>query len=154
MRTILIVALSILGVTTSAFAKGQAATKSKASDAVIIEAKDIKWSPVEGFAGVQSSTIEGDAAKGAHHSFMKFDAGFAAPLHTHTADHYVTVVAGTVILNVDGIEHRLPVGSYFAFKNKKAHTTTCMAGAECILFTDVRGKWDVTPVKESTISSK
>ena len=70
---------------------------------------------------------------------------FAAPLHHHTADHYVTVVSGTLILIVDGKENKLPAGSYFSFTGKAKHETKCDAGAECVLFVDARGKWDVVP---------
>jgi quercetin dioxygenase-like cupin family protein len=121
-----------------------AATK----DAVIVEAKDVAWKDMPGFAGVHAADVEGSSGKGPHHQFIKFDAGFQAPLHHHTANHFVVVVAGTVVLNVDGQEHRLPAGSYFSFKNQGKHTTACAAGAECILFADVRGKWDVIPEKK------
>ncbi|MDZ4662024.1 MAG: cupin domain-containing protein [Pseudomonadota bacterium] len=124
-----------------------AATKNP-TNAVFINAKDIKWSEVPGFAGVQTSTIEGNSEKGAHHAYMKFAPGFSAPLHHHSSDHFVTVVAGTLILTIDGQEQRLTAGSYFSFKNKQPHATTCAAGAECILFTDVRGKWDVVLEKK------
>lgn len=160
MKKMMIIALSLFAAT--AFGKGITEKvssvlpfkKDKAANFTLIEAKDIKWTAMEGFQGVYISTIEGDAKKGAHHSFIKFDAGFAAPLHTHTANHYSTVIAGTIIMTVDGVEHRLPAGSYFSFLNKRAHATSCAPGADCLLFTDVRGKWDVIPEKESTISSK
>lgn len=161
MKKIIVITLSILA--TTAYGKGVAEMKDKAkealnmksktADAVLINNKDMKWMAAEGFQGVNTATVQGDAAKGAHHSFMKFDSGFSAPLHNHTSDHYVAVIAGTLILNVDGVEHRLPAGSYFSFKNKKNHITSCAPGAECLLFADVRGKWDVVPQKESTISS-
>lgn len=152
MKNIMIIALSLLAAT--AYGKGKAGMKfSKAPEAVLIEAKDMKWTDVEGFKGVHTSVIEGDSTKGPHHAYMKFDSGFAAPLHHHTSDHYATVITGTVILNVDGVEHRLPPGSFFSFKNKKMHSTTCAQGSECLLFTDVRGKWDVVPEKQSTIGS-
>lgn len=91
------------------------------------------------------AVVEGDPAKGAHHSLMRFTGGFAAPLHHHTADHYVTVVAGTLVLAVDGQEKELPAGSYFAFTGMKPHVTKCKAGADCTLAIDARGKWDVVP---------
>jgi len=139
MNTALTLLFSVLSLAAFGATKG---------NATITEAKDIKWEPAPGMQGVYTATIEGNATKGAHHSFMKFDAGFAAPMHHHTSDHFVTVVAGTLILNVDGVEHRLPPGSYFSFKKKQPHTTACAAGTDCILFTDVRGKWDVVPEKK------
>jgi quercetin dioxygenase-like cupin family protein len=75
--------------------------------------------------------------------------GFAAPLHHHTADHFVTVIAATLVLNVDGQDHRLPAGSFFSFTGKKSHTTKCEPGAECVLANDARGKWDVVPDREA-----
>jgi hypothetical protein len=57
----------------------------------------------------------------------------------------MAVVAGTLVLTVDGKENKLPPGSYFSFKGKGKHMTKCEAGADCILSMDVRGKWDVVP---------
>lgn len=37
----------------------------------------------------------------------------------------------------------LPAGSFFAFSGKAKHTTRCVAGTDCVLSMDVRGKWDV-----------
>jgi quercetin dioxygenase-like cupin family protein len=122
---------------------------SKAGDAVFVDTKNIKWTEVPGFKGISTFTADGDAAKGPHHTFMKFSAGFSAPVHHHTADHFVSVISGTLVLTVDGQEHRLPAGSYFAFKNKHAHATACAADSDCVIFLDVRGKWDVVmPVKK------
>ena len=111
--------------------------------AVIIEAANLKFTDVPGFTGVHMAVAEGDPAKGAHHVFMKFDAGFTAPLHHHTADHFGTVISGTVTFVVDGKEHKLPPGSYFAFQNKGTHITKCELGSDCLIFLDTRGKWDV-----------
>ncbi|WP_409479895.1 cupin domain-containing protein [Pseudobdellovibrio sp. HCB154] len=155
MKKIMIIALSFLAAT--AYGKGKADMSMKMNkmpEAVFIESKDMKWTAAEGLPGLQTSVIQGDATKGPHHAYMKFTAGFTAPLHHHTADHYATVLAGTFILTADGVEHRLPPGSYFSFKNKKMHSTACAAGAECLIFSDVRGKWDVVPEKQNTIGSK
>ncbi len=115
----------------------------KGRNAVLVPASDIKWNDVSGFPGVQLAALQGDPAKGPHHSMLKFAGGFAAPLHHHSSDHYGTVVAGTLVLTVDGKENKLPAGSYFSFKGKKQHMTKCEAGADCVLSVDVRGKWDV-----------
>jgi quercetin dioxygenase-like cupin family protein len=116
-----------------------------AGASVVTAAADLKWNDVAGFPGLKMAVVSGDPAKGAAHFFMKFSPGFAAPLHHHGADHYVTVTAGTLVLNIDGKDVKLPAGSYFSFSGKKPHMTKCEAGAECILFNDARGKWDVVP---------
>jgi quercetin dioxygenase-like cupin family protein len=121
--------------------------KGKPATATFVEAKDMKWTEVPGFPGVQTAVVEGDPAKGPHHSFMKFNAGFNAPMHHHTSNHFVTVISGTLVLTTEGMEHNLPAGSYFSFNNKTPHKTACAAGADCVLFLDVRGKWDIVPEK-------
>ena len=113
--------------------------------AVLTPAADLKWAEVPGMAGVQMAVAQGDPSKGPSHFFIKFVPGFSAPLHHHTANHYVTVLAGTVVLKVDGADTKLPAGSYFSFTGMKPHTTSCDAGAECLLSIDARGKWDVVP---------
>ena len=119
----------------------------KGGSVLLAPAKDIKWSPVPDFPGVSLAVLEGDPGKGPHHSMMKFTDGFAAPLHHHSSDHYVTVVSGTLILNIDGKDTELPAGSYFSFKGMKPHTTRCAPGSDCVISVDVRGKWDVVPEK-------
>jgi quercetin dioxygenase-like cupin family protein len=132
----------------SAFAFAAVAhAKGTGTNATVIEAKDIQWKEMPGFPGVQLGVVEGDATKGNHHAFTKFAPGFSAPVHNHSPDHFVSVVSGTLILTVDGKEHRLPPGSYFSFKNKGMHATACAAGSECVIFADVRGKWDIVPAK-------
>ena len=120
-----------------------------ADNAVLAPAGDLKWQDVPDAKGVQIATIpgQGDPAKGASHFFLKFAPGFSAPLHHHTSNHYVTVVNGTLVLTVDGKDHKLPAGSYAAFTGKKPHATKCEAGADCVLAMDVRGKWDVVAPK-------
>jgi quercetin dioxygenase-like cupin family protein len=116
-----------------------------AGTAMLTPATDLKWADVPGFKGVKMAAAEGDPTKGAAHFFIKFAPGFAAPLHHHSADHYVTVIAGTLVLGVDGKDVKLPAGSFFSFKGGKPHKTACAAGAECVLFLDARDKWDVVP---------
>ena len=128
----------------TAFAPHDADMK-KSSNAMLVPASEIKWSDVPNFPGVKMAALDGDPAKGAHRSMLRFAGGFAAPLHHHSSDHSGTVVAGTLVLTVDGKENKLPPGSYFSFKGKEKHMTKCEAGADCILSMDVRGKWDVIP---------
>ena len=120
-----------------------AADGKKGGNAVLIPASDVKWNDVPDFPGLKMAVLDGSPAKGSHHSMIKFVGGFAAPLHHHSSNHYGTVVAGTLVLTVDGQEKKLPAGSYFSFKGKMKHMTRCEAGAECVLSMDVRGKWDV-----------
>jgi len=121
------------------------AKDAKGGAAALVPAGELKWSDVQGFPGLKMAVVDGDPGKGASHFMMKFPGGFASPLHHHTPDHYVSVISGTMVLNVDGKDQKLPAGSYFSFKGKKPHITKCEAGADCVLSIDARGKWDVIP---------
>jgi len=129
------------------------ADQAKGAAAVLVPASDLKWTDVAGAPGIQMAKLDGDPAKGPSHFLLKFAGGFAAPLHHHTADHSVTVIAGTLVLDVDGKAQKLPAGSFFTFSQMKAHATRCEAGTDCVLSMDVRGAWDVVP-EEGTASPK
>ena len=133
----------------SATASPAAAPAHAASKAVLIPSAELKWTDLANFPGVKTAVIQGDPDKGAAHFFMKLPAGFSAPMHFHNADHWVAVVSGTLVLQTEGgAETQLPAGSGFGFTGKKQHTTKCAEGADCVLFIDSRGKWDVIPVEK------
>ena len=117
----------------------------KDATAVLLPAGDIKWNDVPDSPNLKMAILEGNPAKGAGHFLIKFKDGFAAPLHHHSSDHFVTVLSGTLSLTVDGKETKLPAGSFFLFRGKKEHITRCEPGADCVISVDVRGKWDVVP---------
>jgi quercetin dioxygenase-like cupin family protein len=137
-KTMVMSAVTLVGILAVAHAD-------KGATATLTAASDLKWSAVPNMAGVKIAVGDGDPSKGASHFFLKFDKGFTAGEHHHTSDHSGTVVAGTLILTVDGKENRLPPGSYFAFSGKKVHATKCDPAADCILSMDARGTWDVVP---------
>jgi quercetin dioxygenase-like cupin family protein len=116
-----------------------------AGGALFVPAAEARWSDVAGSPGVQVAPLQGDPGRGPSHFLLKFAGGFAAPLHHHSANHFVNVIAGTLVLEVDGKEHRFGPGSYFSFSGRKRHATRCEAGPDCVLAMDVRGKWDVVP---------
>jgi quercetin dioxygenase-like cupin family protein len=138
------------GLSTIASQAGAAAKSKKGGTAMLMPAGDIKWTDMPQSPGVKMAILQGDPEKGAHHSLIKLPAGFTAPFHHHTSDHYATVLSGTMVFTVDGKEQRLPSGSYFSFTGKKTHITKCEAGADCVISNDVRGKWDVVPEAGTT----
>ena len=106
----------------------------------------LKWAEA-GIPGVQTAVVEGDMAKGPSHFYLRYAAGFVAPRHHHSPDHYASTVSGTLVLVVDGREERLPPGSYFAFTEKAVHAVRCEGSDACVMFIDARGPWDVVPEK-------
>ena len=125
--------------------KKPAAKAAAGGKAVFMPAGDMKWVDAPNSPpGIKIAVVSGDPAKGPFKAFMKLPAGLSAPLHHHDADHYVTVVSGNLSLALaGGEEKKLPQGSYFAFTGKKKHTTKCDAGADCVLFIDAKGPWNV-----------
>ncbi len=135
-------------------AAGAADKAAKVTGAEFMPTADIKWNEVPGMSGVQLAPLDGDPSTGPSHFFLKFVGGFSAPIHHHTANHSVTVLSGTLVLTVDGKEHKLPAGSFVSFSNKTKHLTRCEAGPDCVLAMDVRGKWDIVPDGDKPAAKK
>ena len=115
--------------------------------AVVAADTDVKWADA-GIPGVRTAVVSGDLAKGPSRFYLRYPAGFVTPVHHHSADHYVTTVSGTLLLTVDGKEHRLGPGSYFALTGKKPHLAKCEGDTDCVMFVEAKSPWDVVPEKE------
>ena len=106
----------------------------------------LTWKGV-GVPGVATAVVNGDMAKGPSHFFLRYNKGLVTPLHYHSADHYGTTVTGTLVLVVDGKEHRLAPGSFFSLINKAKHIARCEGADDCVMLIDARGAWDVVAGK-------
>jgi quercetin dioxygenase-like cupin family protein len=124
-----------------------AALAQGSASAVVQSVADLKWVDA-GVPGVATAVVRGNSAKGASHFYLRYAAGFVAPLHHHSPNHYVTTVSGNLVLTVDGKEHKLGPGSYFALTNKAKHAARCEGPAACVMFIDARGRWDVVVAKK------
>lgn len=122
----------------------QAPAKPGAKRAVLRASSELKWMDVPDAKGVQQAVVWGNAQKGAHGSFAKFAAGTEIPLHTHTAAGRSVVISGTMR---EGLESQKPKelgpGSYFFIPGDVEHTTGCKEGAECLIYTDWSGAFDM-----------
>jgi quercetin dioxygenase-like cupin family protein len=115
--------------------------------AVLKAASELTWADAPGVKGVQQAVAWGDAAKGSHGSFAKFASGVETPLHTHTATGRTVVVAGTILITLENQKPKeLGPGSYFALPGGLKHTTSCKAGADCVIYTQWLGAFDLKPV--------
>jgi anti-sigma factor ChrR (cupin superfamily) len=139
-------------------AKGKASAKSAASRLVVKPAADLQWMDLDpkGAPGVKIADLWGNHTKGKFGAFIKFPAGFAAPLHTHTYDYKVAVVSGTFIQAPEGKpEFRLGPGSYLLQPGGNyRHTTTCDPAAECLIFVEGSGKFDLKLVQPPAAAAK
>lgn len=132
-------------------AKMKAAPKTAASRLVTADAAGLKWTDLDpkGAPGVKIVDVWGDHTKGAFGAFLKFPAGFAAPLHTHTNDFKLVVISGTFVQAPEGKpEFRLGPGSYeMQPGGNYKHTTACDKASDCEFFVQSTGKFDLKPAE-------
>jgi quercetin dioxygenase-like cupin family protein len=118
----------------------------KAPAFVTMTPDDLKWVVNPADADVSMAVVWGDPAKGPHAAFHKFKAGWAAPLHTHSADMQIAVISGTVIAGAEGgPERKLPPGSAEYQPHTVRHVTKCDAGSECVIFVVANKAFDLKP---------
>lgn len=115
-------------------------------EAVVVPKDGLAWKEA-GVPGVSLAVVSGDPAKGPSHFFLKYKAGLSTPVHHHTADHYVTTISGTLVLNAGGKEHKLAPGSFFALTGKAPHAARVEGAEDCVMFIDARAAWDVVAEK-------
>ena len=143
---------------TSGQSKAATVSTGARSQPVFIPAADIKWIDLDptGAPGVKIADLWGDHAKGAFGALLKLPAGFAVPLHTHTNAMKVVFVSGTYIQAPEGKpEVRLGPGSYMMQPGGNyRHTTACDKAAECLLFVESTGRFDLKPAGEGKPPAK
>jgi len=157
-RIVLAVSLALISATSAAQPK--TGTKAPPADAkptpsdasktgaILLTESDLKWIADPKRPGTYMAYAEGEPATGPAHFYLKYDKGFAGGLHYHTSDHGGWILSGTVIIEVDGKETKLPAGSFYFIKGKKPHIAKCDLTADCVMTIDVRGKWDAVSVKK------
>jgi mannose-6-phosphate isomerase-like protein (cupin superfamily) len=113
---------------------------------MVVAQADLKWKAM-GNAGVAAAPVSGDMEKGPSRFFLKYPVGLVTPLHTHTANHHVTVVSGSITLTVGGKDYRLGPGSYFMLADRAPHVAKVEGNQEAVFFIQADGPWDVVMAK-------
>jgi hypothetical protein len=131
--------LLCLSLSLAAYAAGDAAKP------VTLAPDQLKWEvPAGSPPGVTTAMVWGDMTKGAHGAFHKAQAGFSTPLHTHSSNNKIVVLAGTMAMaGEDGKEMKFPAGSFYTQPNTFKHTTKCLPGAECLVYLEADAAWDL-----------
>ena len=149
-RTMLAIVAALMLVPALSYAEDAPKPKAKAKagkEPVTMAAEDQKWTEIPESHGVMVTNLWGDMNKGAYGGMAKFPAGHASPLHTHTADAKVIVVAGTFLYTPEGgTEKKFGPGSYVMVPGRSKHTSGCADGAPCVLFQEQSAKFDMKPV--------
>jgi quercetin dioxygenase-like cupin family protein len=97
--------------------------------------------------GVMAAAVSGNMEKGASRFYLKYPVGLVTPKHHHSTNHYATVVSGTITLTVEGKEHKLGPGSYFALTDKAPHIAKVEGSEEAVFFIQADGPWNVVMEK-------
>jgi hypothetical protein len=125
---------------------------------VFTPAADLKWADLDptGAPGVKIAPLWGDPGKGAFRAFLKLPAGFAVPLHTHSHPMKVVFVSGTYIQVPEGkAETRLGPGGYMLQPGGDyRHTSACDKAADCVLFVESDGPFDLKVVDGAAAPAK
>jgi glyoxylate utilization-related uncharacterized protein len=116
-----------------------------AGPTVVVAKADLKWKDMGN--GIKAAPVSGDMEKGASRFFLKYPVGLVTPRHHHDTDHYVTVVSGTITLTVNGKDHKLGPGGYFALTNKAPHVAKVEGKEDAVFFIQAEGPWNVVMVK-------
>lgn len=116
-----------------------------ADSAVVVAKADLKWKDMGN--GITAAPVSGNMEKGASRFFLKYPVGLVTPKHHHDADHYVTVVSGTITLTAEGKDHKLGPGSYFALTNKAPHAAKVEGNEDAVFFIQADGPWNVVMEK-------
>jgi len=146
-RVIVVAGVSVVAAAALYAAQAEKAAKPAAAKrGVLRTASEMKWVDIPDAKGVQQAVTWGNAEKGPHGSFAKLAAGTEVPLHTHTASSSSVVITGTMVEGLEGQQPKeLGPGSYFFIPGDVKHTTASKAGAECLIYTDWSGAFDLKP---------
>jgi quercetin dioxygenase-like cupin family protein len=145
-----------------AFALGTAIAKGAAPKAPeLSNLKDMTWTPLMKEGPLPAmAPIQGDGTKGAYMGYLKLPANFESPPHSHTNEYWSVLVQGKMThWAVEGGSEKdakiLNVGDLTHMPAKVVHISKCFPGADCILVTMQKGKFDfVTPKAVATKDEK
>ena len=148
-QTFTILILALFGFIIAGSVELTAQTKNK-KNIVSIPAGDIKWEEMKGGPpGIMYSNVSGDMTKGRYAAFVKLPAGSNHPLHIHTNDVKLVVISGTFWQALEGgPQVKLGPGSYLFVPGGLRHTSGVTSDADCVLFQESSGKFDLLPVAE------
>lgn len=98
-------------------------------------------------SGVSTAAIWGDANKGAHATFTKFDPGQDNGMHTHTSDVWIVVLKGAYLYKDDAGEKRVGPGDFLRVPGGHKHWSGGDKTEGALFYEEGSGKFDLIPVK-------
>ena len=97
--------------------------------------------------GVSMEAVWGDADKGAHGTFTKFDPGYDAGMHSHTNDVSIVVIKGAYLYKDEAGEKRVGPGDYLFVPGGHKHWSGGDKTEGAVFYEEGSGKFDLVPAK-------
>ena len=95
--------------------------------------------------GVSMLAVWGDADKGPHATFTKFEPGYDAGIHTHTSDISIVVLKGAYLYKDEAGEKRVGPGDYLFVPGGHKHTSGGDKTEGALFYEEGTGKFDRIP---------
>ncbi|HYX19769.1 MAG TPA: DUF4437 domain-containing protein [Thermoanaerobaculia bacterium] len=156
MKSVRIAALALLSAGV-VLAQAAAPAHKGTNAPVFMPAADLKWVDMDPKTpGIRIADVWGDHTKTGYGAFIKFPAGFTAPLHYHSHAAKIVVISGTWIQVPEGkSEMRFGPGSYVMQPAKSyKHVTKCDPASECLIFSESTGAFDIVMVDGAAAPAK
>jgi quercetin dioxygenase-like cupin family protein len=124
-----------------------AAVQAQKSKKVVYESSAQTTYKPSQMKGVAMAAVWGDADKGAHGTFTKFDPGYDAGMHTHTNDVSIVVIKGAYLYKDDAGEKRVGPGDYLFVPGGHKHWSGGDKTEGAVFYEEGSGKFDLVPAK-------
>ncbi len=102
-----------------------------AEAAVLTNARDLKWSPVDEPAGAQQAALWGDPKVGDSGAMVRWKFNSKAADLVRNREVHIVVFAGTFTVEVGGDYRELGPGGFVSIPAGMKHTLGCEAAGEC-----------------------
>jgi quercetin dioxygenase-like cupin family protein len=124
----------------------QAQKASTSKNVIYVTADKATFTPMA-TGGVSMAALWGDADKGAHATFTKFQPGYDAGMHTHTNDVWIVVIKGAYLYKDDAGEKRVGPGDFLRVPGGHKHWSGGDKTEGALFYEEASGKFDSIPVK-------
>jgi len=128
-----------------------ATQKQESRTPVMVSFTDLKWTEVPERKSMQFAVLSGDPKTGPYTQIRKVNAGTDNELHSHSSEIKNVVITGIWYTGPDaGSVKDFGPGSVIVMPSDWVHVSGCRAGADCVLYQEGKGKFDLKPAAGQT----
>jgi quercetin dioxygenase-like cupin family protein len=119
----------------------------KEKHVVYVDSAKGTYKAMPGGGGVSMHVLRGDPDKSSHATFTKFEPGYDAGMHTHTADVSCVVIKGAYLYKDDAGEKRVGPGEYISIPGGHKHWSGGDKTEGALFYQEGSAKFDLIPAK-------